>query len=123
MRKQARPDTPPDTNALNLKKKKKMAAGIPAVTSSLKHGVQNMGLLRSVKTLTMVNQKTGFDSPGCAWPDPEHRTSFEFCENGAKAVADEATKSKVGQDFFAKHSIQELSAKSDYWLNNQGRII
>ena len=122
MRKQARPDTPPDTNALNLKKKKKMAAGIPAVTSSLKHGVQNMGLIRSIKTLTMVNQKAGFDCPGCAWPDPEHRTQFEFCENGAKAVADEATKARVTPDFFAKYSVDELAEKSDMWLNKQGRL-
>ena len=71
----------------------------------------------------MVNQKNGFDCPGCAWPDPEHRTSFEFCENGAKAVADEATKGKVGKSFFSKYSIQELSSKSDFWLNNQGRLI
>ena len=81
-----------------------------------------MGLKRSVKTLTMVNQQNGFDCPGCAWPDPEHRTHFEFCENGAKAVADEATTSRVTPDFFAKYSIQELSEQSDYWLNKQGRL-
>ena len=86
-----------------------MAAGIPAVTSSMKHGIQNMGLARSVKTLTMVNQKAGFDCPGCAWPDPEHRTQFEFCENGAKAVADEATKARVTPEFFSKHSVDELA--------------
>ena len=122
MRKQARPDTPPDTNALKLKKKKKLAAGIPAVTSSMKHGIQNMGLVRSVKTLTMVNQKAGFDCPGCAWPDPEHRTQFEFCENGAKAVADEATKARVTPEFFSKYSVDQLAEKSDMWLNKQGRL-
>ena len=99
-----------------------MAAGIPAVTSSMKHGIQNMGLARSVKTLTMVNQKAGFDCPGCAWPDPEHRTQFEFCENGAKAVADEATKARVTPEFFSKHSVDELAEKSDMWLNKQGRL-
>ena len=99
-----------------------MAAGIPAVTSSLKHGLQNMGISRTVKTLTMVNQQQGFDCPGCAWPDPSHRTQFEFCENGAKAVADEATKSRVTPDFFAKHSVQYLSDQSDRWLNKQGRL-
>ncbi|MDA8700949.1 FdhF/YdeP family oxidoreductase [Euryarchaeota archaeon] len=99
-----------------------MAAGIPAVTSSLKHGLQNMGISRTVKTLTMVNQQEGFDCPGCAWPDPSHRTQFEFCENGAKAVADEATKRRVTPEFFSKHSIQYLSMQSDRWLNKQGRI-
>lgn len=99
-----------------------MAAGIPAVTSSLKHGLQNMGISRTVKTLTMVNQQEGFDCPGCAWPDPSHRTQFEFCENGAKAVADEATKRRVTPEFFSKHSIQYLSTQSDRWLNKQGRI-
>tara|TARA_Y100000766_G_scaffold206083_1_gene177880 strand:- start:6426 stop:8723 length:2298 start_codon:yes stop_codon:yes gene_type:complete len=122
MRKQARPDTPPDLKPLKLKKKKIMAAGIPAVTSSMKHGIQQMGIKRSVKTLTMVNQKAGFDCPGCAWPDPEHRTQFEFCENGAKAVADEAMKARVTPEFFAQHSVDELAEKSDMWLNKQGRL-
>ena len=81
-----------------------------------------MGISRTVKTLTMVNQQEGFDCPGCAWPDPSHRTQFEFCENGAKAVADEATKRRVTPEFFSKHSIQYLSMQSDRWLNKQGRI-
>ena len=70
----------------------------------------------------MVNQKEGFDCPGCAWPDPEHRTTFEFCENGAKAVADEAMKAKVTPSFFAQHSVQDLAEMSDYELNMLGRI-
>ncbi|DAC46935.1 MAG TPA: hypothetical protein D7H93_01635, partial [Candidatus Poseidoniales archaeon] len=84
--------------------------------------VKKMGLVKTVKTLTMVNQQHGFDCPGCAWPDPDHRTPFEFCENGAKAVADEAMKAKVTPEFFSKHSIQSLAERSDYWLNKQGRI-
>jgi molybdopterin-dependent oxidoreductase alpha subunit len=122
MRDDVRADTPPDLRSLKIKKPKKMAAGIPAVTSSMIHGFKKMGLVRSAKTLTMVNQQSGFDCPGCAWPDPEHRTHFEFCENGAKAVADEATKSRVTPAFFAKHSVQELAEQSDYWLNKQGRL-
>ena len=122
MRDDVRANTPPDQRSLKIQKRKKMAAGIPAVTSSLKHGLRNMGLKRSVKTLMMVNQQSGFDCPGCAWPDPEHRTTFEFCENGAKAVADEATTSRVTPAFFAKHSVQELAEQSDYWLNKQGRL-
>ena len=114
--------TPPDTTGLRLSKVKKTAAGIPAAVSSLNHGIRKMGLTKSVRTLLMVNQKEGFDCPGCAWPDPQHRTSFEFCENGAKAVADEAMKAKVNERFFRKHSIQHLLNQSDYWLNRQGRI-
>jgi len=87
MRSPISPETPEDRLSLRLGKPKKLAAGIPAAVSSMKHGVTKMGLVKTVKTLTMVNQQDGFDCPGCAWPDPEHRTTFEFCENGAKAVA------------------------------------
>jgi anaerobic selenocysteine-containing dehydrogenase len=81
-----------------------------------------MGVSKTIKTLLMVNQKEGFDCPGCAWPDPNHRTSFEFCENGAKAVADEAMKDRVNPNFFKRYDVQTLLKKSDYWLNKQGRI-
>ena len=114
--------TPPDTAGLRLSKVKTTAAGIPAAVSSLNHGIRKMGLTKTVRTLLMVNQKEGFDCPGCAWPDPEHRTSFEFCENGAKAVADEAMKAKVNASFFQKHPISDLLEQSDFWLNSQGRI-
>ena len=114
--------TPPDRNFLKIRKKKSIAAGIPAATSSMVHGIKKMGITKTIKTLTTVNQPTGFDCPGCAWPDPKHSTTFEFCENGAKAVADEAMKGNVNPQFFAKYSVQELSQKSDYWLNKQGRI-
>ena len=114
--------TPPDRTGLRLSKVKKTAAGLPAAVSSLNHGIRKMGLTKTVRTLLMVNQKEGFDCPGCAWPDPQHRTSFEFCENGAKAVADEAMKPKVNERFFRKYSIQHLLNQSDYWLNRQGRI-
>ena len=114
--------TPEDRNSLRLGSPKVKAAGIPAVTSSFKHGLTRMGTIRTIRTLKMVNQKEGFDCPGCAWPDPEHRTTFEFCENGAKAVADEAMKSRIKPDFFKKYSVEELSQKSDYWLNKQGRL-
>jgi molybdopterin-dependent oxidoreductase alpha subunit len=114
--------TPPDNKRLRLSKAKGKAAGIPAVASSTLHGITKMGLAKTVKTLSMVNQKDGFDCPGCAWPDPEHRTAFEFCENGAKAVADEAMKATVTPEFFAKHSVSELALKSDYELNRLGRL-
>lgn len=122
MRKSVRSTTPLDTNALRLTKPKKKAAGIAAATSSLAHGFAKMGVSKTVKTLLMVNQHDGFDCPGCAWPDPEHRTSFEFCENGAKAVADEAMPAKVDATFFANHSVSELSTWSDFRLNKAGRL-
>ncbi|MEC8398408.1 MAG: molybdopterin-dependent oxidoreductase, partial [Candidatus Thermoplasmatota archaeon] len=122
MRKPSRARTPDDTQPLKLKKPKTKAAGLPAVTSSALHGLKKMGALKTVKTLSMVNQTEGFDCPGCAWPDPEHRTTFEFCENGAKAVADEAMKANVTPQFFAENSVQELSEMSDYELNMQGRL-
>ncbi len=114
--------TPVDQSKLTLSSAKVTAAGIPAVISSAVHSMKKMGVGKTVKTLRMVNQKEGFDCPGCAWPDPEHRSSFEFCENGAKAVADEAMKANVNAEFFAKYSIADLAGKSDYWLNSQGRI-
>jgi molybdopterin-dependent oxidoreductase alpha subunit len=69
-----------------------------------------------------MNQPDGFDCPGCAWPDPKHTSSFEFCENGAKAVASELTKRSVTREFFAKYAVRELEEQSDYWLEEQGRL-
>ena len=108
--------TPPDNNKLKLSKIKTTAAGIPAALSSMKHGITRMGVAKTVKSLMMVNQQKGFDCPGCAWPDPSHRTTFEFCENGAKAIADEGTKARVTPEFFKKYSVQHLSNQSDYLI-------
>lgn len=106
-----------------ISKAKESAGGIPAVWSSMKHSWQNMGSVRTAKTLLKVNQKKGFDCPGCAWPDPEDKRSIvEFCENGAKAVAEEATKKRINIEFFQKYSIKQLSEQSDYWLGKQGRL-
>ncbi len=78
---------------------------------------------RGSETLLKSNQPDGFDCPSCAWPDPKHTSSFEFCENGAKAVAWESTAKTVGEDFFAAHSVTDLWARSDHWLEDQGRIV
>jgi molybdopterin-dependent oxidoreductase alpha subunit len=77
---------------------------------------------RGGETLLKSNQPDGFDCPSCAWPDPKHTSSFEFCENGAKAVAWESTAKKIGADFFAAHSVAELWRQSDHWIEDQGRI-
>lgn len=82
-----------------------------------------MGVGRSLKVLKKTNRQDGFDCPGCAWPDPEKRSVIaEFCENGAKAVAEEATKKRITPAFFRKWSVEALSKKSDYWLGKQGRL-
>ena len=117
------PLTPLENEAPDLNPPKNSAAGIPAVISTMKYGVRNMGVINSITKLSKVNDFHGFDCPGCAWPDPDsHRSFAEFCENGAKAVSDEATKSRADSDFWSKWSVSELSQKSDYWLNSQGRL-
>ncbi|MFF4094019.1 FdhF/YdeP family oxidoreductase [Streptomyces sp. NPDC001834] len=98
------------------------AAGLPAVAHSLSAARQQMGIRRTAQTLLKVNQKNGFDCPGCAWPEGDHRHTAEFCENGAKAVAEEATLRRVTPEFFAAHPLPVLAARSGYWLGQQGRI-
>lgn len=99
------------------------AAGVKAVMVSLKRSIESMGVFRTAASLTRLNQRKGFDCPGCAWPEePGGRKFAEFCENGAKAVAEEATKRVVTPDFFARHPVAELSSKPEYWLSQQGRL-
>ncbi|HEY5834667.1 FdhF/YdeP family oxidoreductase [Streptomyces sp.] len=98
------------------------AAGLPAIGHTLKVAAAQMGVRRATLTLLKVNQKQGFDCPGCAWPEGDHRHTFEFCENGAKAVAEEATLRRVTPDFFATHPVSDLARRSGYWLGQQGRI-
>ncbi|MEU2081882.1 FdhF/YdeP family oxidoreductase [Streptomyces albus] len=98
------------------------AAGLPAVAHSLRMARQQMGVKRTALTLLRVNQKDGFDCPGCAWPEGDKRHTAEFCENGAKAVAEEATTRRVTRAFFAEHPVEDLSRRSGYWLGQQGRL-
>ncbi|MEV6160560.1 FdhF/YdeP family oxidoreductase [Streptomyces sp. NPDC052052] len=98
------------------------AAGLPAVAHSLHIAQQQMGVRRTAQTLLKVNQKDGFDCPGCAWPEGDERHTAEFCENGAKAVAEEATLRRVTPAFFAAHPLADLASRSGYWLGQQGRI-
>jgi molybdopterin-dependent oxidoreductase alpha subunit len=99
------------------------AAGVKAVMVSLHRGLEQMGPVRTAATLSRLNQRHGFDCPGCAWPEePGGRKLAEFCENGAKAVAEEATKRRVTPEFFARHSVDELAEQPEYWLSQQGRL-
>src|SRR5215212_4670802 len=104
-------------------KKAKAAGGLPAIAATVKTLSAETGLIRGVRTLLKVNQPGGVDCPGCAWPEPDQKRShFEFCENGARHVADEATTKRVTPEFFREWSVAELSAQSDLWLNRQGRL-
>ncbi|MEW1864082.1 FdhF/YdeP family oxidoreductase [Streptomyces sp. NPDC088194] len=116
------PTGDPVQDAPHVGPPKHAAAGLPAVAQSMKIAEAQMGARRTALTLLKVNQKSGFDCPGCAWPEGDHRHTFEFCENGAKAVAEEATLRRVTPDFFAAHPVSDLARRSGYWLGQQGRI-
>ncbi|QDV38481.1 FdhF/YdeP family oxidoreductase [Tautonia plasticadhaerens] len=118
-------DEPPaEFSDLHLHRAEHKAAGPEAVYHAMKKVSREAGLVRGLTILTKVNQAGGFDCPSCAWPDPEpgDRASFEFCENGAKAVAAETTTRRVDRAFFARHSVAELASHGDDWLDAQGRL-
>jgi molybdopterin-dependent oxidoreductase alpha subunit len=101
----------------------RVAAGLPALYQSGRFTLQKMGVLRGLSTWTKVNQKRGFDCQSCAWPNPDNdRHVLEFCENGVKAIADEATTKRISTEFFSQHSITDLQQRSDYWLGSRGRL-
>ena len=123
MSRRAKETTPIEESPPITGKPSSSAAGATAILSTIKHGITRSGVTGSISSLSKVNKFGGFDCPGCAWPDPDnHRTIAEFCENGAKAVADEATKKKITPKFFQQKSVTELSQKPDEWLNSQGRL-
>ena len=114
---------PIETEGIEVRPAGGAAGGIPSVVAAVRHAWGEMGVRRSLKTLLAVNQQGGFDCPGCAWPEPDReRSHAEFCENGAKAVAEEATTRRVTPEFFREWSVEELSKKSDFWLGKQGRL-
>src|SRR6266478_3955582 len=98
------------------------ADGWGALQATAKALREQSVVLKGGNALLAMNQPDGFDCPGCAWPDPKHTSSFEFCENGAKAVAFELTSRRVTREFCAAHSVRELEQHSDYWLEEQGRL-
>ncbi len=100
------------------------AVGIPGVAVSVRYAFSEMGPARSVQTLLKVNQADGFDCPSCAWGDPavRQRKHAEFCENGAKAVAWEATRKRADAGFFAGHPVAFLREQTDHWLESNGRL-
>ena len=114
---------PVELSEIKLTQPKPYAAGLPAVKVALNHAMKEMGLAKSLATLSKMNQKEGFDCPGCAWPDPEKRSSLgEFCENGVKAISEEATNKRVNRDFFSSHSVSEMSNWTDFKIGKSGRL-
>jgi len=108
---------------LKLAEAKDYAAGIPGIKVALQHSFKEMGALEALSTLSHMNQKEGFDCPGCAWPDPEAPSKLgEYCENGAKALAEEATYERADANFFKKHSVEEISTWSDFKIGKSGRL-
>jgi molybdopterin-dependent oxidoreductase alpha subunit len=98
------------------------AAGIKALTESFKHLSHEKALVTGTKALLRMNKPEGFDCPGCAWPDPKDHSPFEFCENGVKAIAAEATTKTLYADFFKNYTVTDLLQKEGYWLEQQGRL-
>ena len=118
-----RAQTPIESSPAHIRGGSHTAAGLPAIASSFRVALPKMGLRKTMRTFLTVNQKTGFDCQSCAWPSPDgQRHRFEFCENGAKAMADEGMNRTIGAEFFADWSIDALAAQSDLWLNAQGRL-
>ena len=117
-------EPPLEKRAAELVHRHESAAGFYSIYETVKRGVLEMGVGNAFRTLLTVNQNSGFDCPSCAWPDPDgQRKTAEFCENGAKAVASEATKARITPEFFATHSVSELLGQSDRWYEQQGRLV
>ena len=108
---------------IEIKKPASKAAGLAAIIQTMKFMIREPGLLKGIKGLLRMNQKNGFDCSSCAWPDPSgHRSKNEYCENGAKALASESTRKKITSEFFRNYSLKDLSQKTDYWHELQGRL-
>ena len=118
------PENPEQLSDGKIGNPKTVAAGIPGVLAAASHVLSEMNPVRGIQALLKLNQKDGYDCPGCAWPDPDDDRSAiaEYCENGAKAIAEEATTKKLNADFFKKHSVSELSNLNDYEIGKKGRI-
>lgn len=124
MPKKIKAQPPEKFTGIELTEIPKSAVGVKAITSALTHIKNEVGIAKGIGLLKNLNQKYGFDCPGCAWPDPDEKRAFlaEYCENGAKAVAEEATKNRVSPIFFSTYSVSSLSELSDYEIGKKGRI-
>ncbi|MGH2874322.1 MAG: FdhF/YdeP family oxidoreductase, partial [Solirubrobacteraceae bacterium] len=114
--------TTPSEDQFHSEPPLKDSVGVPGLVETTRYAEGEMGPRRSLETLLRTNQAGGFDCPSCAWPEPGERKRAEFCENGAKAVAWEATRKRVGPEFFAEHSVAELRTRDSHWLEANGRL-
>jgi molybdopterin-dependent oxidoreductase alpha subunit len=116
-------DVAEDDRGLHVGAPKDHAVGMGATWSIAKQGMRHMGVARSANSLLRINQPFGFQCPSCAWPEPEGGAGpIEFCESGAKAVANEATRMRASREFFARHTIDDLRGRTGHWLEQQGRL-
>jgi molybdopterin-dependent oxidoreductase alpha subunit len=114
---------PIETGGIRVTSPAHVAAGLKSVLKAAEVTLREPGLVRGIATLARLNQFDGVDCPGCAWPDPDQERSLnEYCENGVKAIAEEATAKRCTPDFFRARSVVELARQSDYWLGHQGRL-
>jgi len=118
------PENPESLLKLRLHDVSNAAAGITGVKVAVQHVFSEMGPARGLKALFNLNQKGGVDCPSCAWPDPDDDRSVigEYCENGAKAIAEEATSKKLTARFFANNSVEDLAELNDYEIGKKGRL-
>jgi len=117
-------ENPEELLDLEVTEPKEWAAGLPAVYEAIKDIVHETGAIRGMMAAFKMNQKGGFDCSSCAWPDPDDDRSpiAEYCENGAKALAEEATTKKLTGEFFAQNSVADLARLNDYEIGKKGRI-
>src|SRR5262249_54899812 len=118
----AKAETPEETTPVQIDPIAKVAGGVPAIIQAARSAWGEVGLVRGTRTLLRMNQVGGVDCPGCAWPEPDARSHAEFCENGVKHLADEATTKRLTPEFFKQWSVLDLSLQTDQWLGAQGRI-
>src|SRR5690606_26023725 len=116
--------TPEAFASLKTKAPSKNSAGLGALQSSLSHISKYTNPLDAIKASFKMNQKGGFDCPGCAWPDPDDERSSlgEYCENGMKAMTEEMQKKLINRIFFSRHSVDELSKWTDFEIGKSGRL-
>ena len=114
---------PIEADGVRIATPPRVAAGLQSVLKAAEVTLKEPGLVRGIAALSRLNQFDGIDCPGCAWPDPDHDRSLnEYCENGVKAIAEEATSKRCTPEFFRSWSVTDLSRQSDYWLGHQGRL-
>jgi len=114
---------PIEIEPVTIRHPSRSAAGLPALVNSFRVAFRKLGVRDTMRAFHAVNQKDGFDCQSCAWPSPDgKRHRYEFCESGAKAMADAGSRHRIGADFFRRYTVDELAARADHWLNAQGRL-